>query len=175
MMLVVWAIALLIVNAVWLATVLVGLPGNWLMVLSTLLVVWLRPAASAPPMFSYGTLLAIVALATAGEVLEFIAGAVGTKRAGGSKRGAKGALIGGLIGALIGTVAIPIPVIGSLLGACIGAAIGAAYMELSGGRSTDESLRAGLGAGVGRFAGSVAKFGVGIVIWLVVAVAAFWP
>jgi len=36
-------------------------------------------------------------------------------------------------------------------------------------------VRSGLGAGVGRFFGTVAKLVVGIGIWIVAAVAAFWP
>jgi uncharacterized protein len=167
-----WATILILVNAAWLFLVLLGLPGNWLMLISTALVAWLYWDEG---MFSRWTLLAVLGIAVLGEVLEFVAGAVGTKQAGGSRGGAFGALAGGLIGAAAGTFVIPIPVIGSLLGACGGAFLGALSMELAGGREMEPAVRSGLGAGVGRFFGTVVKLVVGAAIWLIVAVAAFWP
>ena len=48
----IWATSLVVINAVWLALVLVGLPGNWLMVATTALVAWWQwgppPATTAP-------------------------------------------------------------------------------------------------------------------------------
>ncbi len=171
-MIYVWAIALLLLNTVWLALVLVGLPGTWLMVACTILVAWWHWDAG---MFHLWTLVAIVFLAALGELLEFVAGAAGAKRFGGTKWGAAGALVGSMVGGIIGTFAIPIPVIGSLLGACLGAAAGAILLELQSGQSFQVSFNSGTGAGIGRFVGTVLKFGDGVVIWLVVAVAAFWP
>lgn len=167
-----WATILVLANGAWLFLVLLGLPGNWLIVGSTALVAWLYWDRG---MISKWTLIALVLIAVVGEVLEFAAGAVGTKRAGGSRGGAFGALMGGLIGAAVGTLVIPVPVIGSLLGACSGAFSGALAMELAGGRELDPAIRSGLGAGAGRFVGTVAKLAVGAVLWIVVAVAAFWP
>ena len=112
-------------------------------------------------------------LALAGEACEFGAGLAGAKQAGGTRRGALGALIGALAGGIVGTFFIPL--LGSLVGACVGAALGAWALELTGGRSQRASLKSGVGAGVGRLAGTLAKLGAGIVIWLMVAVAAFWP
>jgi hypothetical protein len=108
-------------------------------------------------------------------VLELVAGMLGTKATGGSRRGAIGALIGGLAGALAGTFLIPIPLLGSLIGACLGAGLGAWGLELSGGREHRAALKAGVGAGVGRFFGTVVKLAAGTLIWLLVAVAALWP
>jgi len=171
-MLYLWATLLVLTNAVWLFLVLLGLPGNWLMVASTAFVAWLFWDQG---MFSRWTLLALVGIAVLGELLEFVAGAVGTKQAGGSRSGAFGALLGGVIGAIAGTFVIPLPVFGSLMGACGGAFCGALAMELAGGRDLEPAVRSGMGAGIGRFFGTVAKLAVGIVIWLVAAVAAFWP
>ena len=39
-MLYLWATLLTLLNAGWLATVLLGLPGTWLMVITTALVAW---------------------------------------------------------------------------------------------------------------------------------------
>jgi uncharacterized protein YqgC (DUF456 family) len=169
------ATSLVLLNAVWLILVILGLPGTWLMVVSTVLVAWWRWDATPAPMFTLGPLIVIAVLALIGELLEFGAGVVGTKVAGGSKRSAVGALVGTLVGGIIGTFAIPVPLLGSLIGACLGAALGAWGVELVGGRPMRESLKSGAGAGVGRLAGTLVKLVAGALIWLVVAVAAFWP
>ena len=115
----VWAVILVLTNAVWLALDLLGLPGNWLMVAGTLLVAWLKPQ-----MFSVWTLVAIVIVAATGEGLELLSGALGAWKGGAGRRGSVGALLGGLIGAIVGTFLIPIPMLGSLIGACAGACLG---------------------------------------------------
>jgi len=172
------AILLLVVNLFWLFLVVLGLPGNWLMVLSTILFGWWQLSRAEPggqAMFGMVTLVAIVILATLGEVVEFISGVVGAKKAGGTRRGSIGAIVGGIVGALAATFVIPIPVLGSLIGACGGAALGAWGLELYGGLEMPRSIKSGLGAGVGRLVGTVVKLVAGASIWIVVAVAAFWP
>jgi uncharacterized BrkB/YihY/UPF0761 family membrane protein len=93
-----WATVLVLVNLVWLALNLVGLPGNWLMVLSTAIVAWLYweiPDTPERHMIGLGSQGAAVGLAFLGEIIEFIAGVFGSKRAGGSRGGA--ATVGGAI------------------------------------------------------------------------------
>lgn len=171
-MIYVWATLLVVANTVWLSLTVLGLPGNWLMVASAALVAWLFWDQQ---MIGRWTLVSLLVLAVVGEVLEFVAGAFGTKTAGGSRGGAFGALLGGLVGAIAGTFVIPIPVLGSLIGACGGAFCGALAFELAGGQELEPAVRSGVGAGVGRFFGTVAKLVVGVGIWVVAAVAAFWP
>ncbi|GAF70250.1 unnamed protein product, partial [marine sediment metagenome] len=48
-------------------------------------------------------------------------------------------------------------------------------LELAGGRKLQDSARFAMGAGIGEFLGITSKFILGIIIWLIVAVAAFWP
>lgn len=173
-----WATLLVLLNTLWLVTVVLGLPGTWLIVVSTVLVAWWQwpdAATDQAGMFSIATLITIVALAALAELAEFLTGVVGSKQAGGTRRGSIGALLGALVGAIVGTFLIPIPVLGSLVGACGGACIGAWGLELAGGRKMKESAKSGVGAGVGTLAGRVIKLAAGIVIWLIVAVAAFWP
>lgn len=171
-MLFVYAFILTLLNAFWLALNLVGLPGNWLIVLGTALFAYLlREQAAIHP----ATLISILGLAVLGEVLEFALGAAGAAKSGGSRRGALGAIVGAIVGGVIGTVAIPIPLIGSILGACGGAFVGAMSLELSGGRRVGHAVQIGRGAAVGRFWGTVAKLGVGAVMWVIAAIAAFWP
>jgi uncharacterized protein YqgC (DUF456 family) len=165
-----WAVILVLTNTIWLALDLLGLPGNWLMVAGTLLTAWL-----VPEMFSVWTLVAIVILAAAGEVLELLSGSLGARKGGAGRRGAMGALLGGFIGAIVGTFLIPVPVLGSLIGACGGACLGAWGLELSGGSDIRASLRAGFGAGVGRAFGTVIKLAVGLLLWIIITIAAFVP
>lgn len=167
----IWPLLLILLNTCWLVLILPGLPGTWLMVASAVAMDWL--VKGPVPMFSIWTVAVAAGLAGVGEVLEFFTGMGGAKRAGGTGRGAMGALVGGLIGAAV--LSIPIPCLGTALGACLGAAAGTVFMEMSGGMPTEASVRAGVGAGVGRFVGTMVKFCIGIAIWIVLAVAAFWP
>jgi len=168
----VWAILLVVFNIFALALNVLGLPGNWLMVAAAGILAWVYRHEG---MFSVWTLLAVVLLAAGAEAVELLAGLIGSRRAGASRQAAWGALLGGLLGALFGTVAIPVPLLGSLLGACFGAAMGAWAMELTLRRPQRQALKSALGAGVGRLVGTVGKLAIGTLIWLVLAVAAFWP
>jgi len=167
-----WLAILVLFNAVWLMLVLFGLPGNWLMVISTCLFAWwkwdIRP-------FSGWTLIAITALALTGELIEFLAGMAGARRAGASWRGSAMAVLGAILGALFGTFLIPIPLLGSMVGASIGAGFAVWAGEIARGEIAEHSFQRAVGAGLGQFLGITGKLVAGMVIWLVVAVAALWP
>lgn len=165
-----WLTGLLFINAFWLMLVFFALPGNWLIIISTGLFAWWRWEDG---IFSIYTLVAITVLAIIGEIVEFFAGAGGAKKAGAGWFGAIAAIFGAIAGAVLGTVFIPIPILGTLLGACIGAGGGTMLVELMSGRQMHQSIRSGLGAGTGVFLGTVGKFMIGAMIWLIVAIAAF--
>jgi len=167
-----WAVILVVTNLVWLALTLILLPGNWIMVTMTLLVAWWRWDER---MFSPWTLVAIVALAALGEVVEFLSSALGVKRVGGTKWSSLSALAGAIVGAIAGTFLIPIPVLGSLVGACGGACAAAWALETAQGRDAKRAAKSGIAAGAGHLVGTGTKFAIGVVIWLIIAVAAFWP
>ncbi len=171
-MLYVWAIILVTCNLGGLVLTLLQMPGNWLMVLLTVAMAWWQWNAG---MFSLWTLGAIVALALAGEIIEFFSSARGARKAGGSRWGSFGSLVGAIAGAIVGTFAIPVPVLGTLAGTCGGAFAGAWAMETLVGGQAKRAVRIGVGAGVGVLKGTAAKVTIGILIWIVVAVAAFVP
>lgn len=171
-MLYLFLILLVLLNVIWLVLVVFGLPGNWLIVISTCLFAWWRWEDGV---FSIYTLVAIVALAVLGELFEFLGGMHGAKRAGASWRGSIAAIAGAVAGAIIGTFLIPILLFGTVLGACIGAGLATWSLELSRGRKMDESVRCAVSAGFGELLGITAKVTVGIIICLVVVIAAFWP
>jgi hypothetical protein len=171
-MIYVWIGLLLLLNAFCLMSVLFTLPGNWLMVSMTALFAWWKWDEG---IFSTGLLIAVGILALIGEIIEFFAGAGSAKKAGASWRGALAAIGGTLVGALLGTFLIPIPIVGTLLGACLGAGLGTWSVERLLGKPKEKSVKSGVGAGVGVFVGTTTKFLIGCLIWLIIAIAAFWP
>lgn len=114
------------------------------------------------------TFVAIVALAVLGEVLEIAFMSKYTRRYGGSKRAAWGAVAGGLLGALLG---VPVPIVGSILGAFAGAFAGAYALEAVGSRKHQQAARAATGAVIGRAVAAGAKVVIGCVIsvWILAA------
>lgn len=167
-----WATVFSVLNLVWLMLNIVSLPGNWLMLASAGVLAWLYWPTE---IFSKWTLIFVFVLALAGEVIDFFAGMVGAKWAGAGKGAGLAAIVGGIVGALAGTAMIPVPVLGSLMGAVIGAGLGAAIVELQSGRKAGSILRSGVGSGLGQLLGKVAKLLLGMLIWIVLTVAVFWP
>jgi uncharacterized protein YqgC (DUF456 family) len=171
-MLYVWLMILIVLNAAWLVLVLFGIPGNWLMVLSTCLFAWWTWDQRV---FSGWTLIAITALALAGELVEFLAGMLGARGSGASWRASVAAVFGAILGALFGTFMIPVLFLGTVLGASVGAGLAVWAVEVARGELAEHSLRRGIGAGVGQFVGTTSKILLGLAIWLIIAIAAFWP
>jgi uncharacterized protein len=158
----------------WVLTLL-AMPGIWLMVAAAAVYAWIGPQSGIIEM-RWNTVIAMTVLAVMGEIAEFLAGVVGARRAGGSRRSAVYSLVGSLVGAIGGaTVGIPIPVIGSAVGAVIGGAVGAfggaAYAEHSLGQARDQSMKVGRAAFWGRLWGTGAKTLIGTIMAVTAVVA----
>ena len=169
--------ALLFLTTIVLAWILntVSAPGNWVMVILASVYWWLMPAES-PYAIGGWVLTVLVALAIVGEILEFGTSALGTRYAGGSRRGAWLSILGSLVGSITGIfLGIPIPVIGSLLAALlfagVGAMLGAYFGERWDGKSNQDAWRVGWASFCARLIGSLAKLLVGMVM-IAIAVAA---
>jgi uncharacterized protein len=162
-MTVLWAILFVVaVLGFWFLNLL-GLPGNWMIAMATVLYAWLMPDSGT---MRWLAVAAVVGLAVAGEIVELAASAAGVKKAGGSRRGSILALFGSLVGAIVGVfVGIPIPVVGSVVGALffagMGASLGAMLGEFWKGRSLDHSWTVGQAAFWGRLLGTLAKVVIG--------------
>jgi uncharacterized protein YqgC (DUF456 family) len=175
MMIYLGIVLLLIAVAVgWLLT-LFSLPGNWLIVLAAALFAYFTPEDS-PWDLGWGWVAALLILALVGEVIEFIAAALGVKKHGGSRRGALLAIVGSLAGAMLGAaVGLPIPIVGSVAGVILGASFGAMAGAMLGeawiGTSTEQRWRIGQGAFWGRLFGSLAKTAIGSLMSVLVVVA----
>ncbi|HLL89273.1 MAG TPA: DUF456 family protein [Tepidisphaeraceae bacterium] len=146
-----------------------GLPGLWLMVASLAAYAW---ATGWNVYVGWPAQLALLILALGAEAAEFVAGAAGSKAAGGSKRGMVGALVGGLVGGIVGTGLIPVPIVGTIAGACIGSFIGAGAVELMIGRTKEDSAKIGWGAAKGRLLGIVSKSMFGVTMMIVAGLTA---
>lgn len=155
------ALLLAVVLLVGWVTQLIGMPGNWLIVLAAALYAWLLPA-DAPAAIGWNTVIALAVLAVVGEVVELVAGAAGVAKVGGSRRSAVLALVGSMIGGILGIgVGLPIPLVGSLIAAVLFAGLGALAGAFIGeswlGRDFDTSVNVGKAAFVGRVLGTLAK------------------
>ncbi|MGH7214075.1 MAG: DUF456 family protein, partial [Tepidisphaeraceae bacterium] len=139
----------------------VGLPGLWLMIAGHVGYGWVTGWGAY---VGWPSTIALIVLAGMAEVVEFLAGAAGSRAAGGRKRSMIGAIIGGLVGAVV--FSIPVPVIGTIIGVCLGTFLGAAIAEYFD-RDTAHSVRVGFGAAKGRLWGIVSKLVFGAVMFII--------
>lgn len=169
------AVLLIVILLLALALTALGMPGNWIMVAAAAVYAYLVPAERVTG-FGWPVLLSVVLLAALGELIEFVASALGVARGGGTRRGALLALAGSLVGALVGLfVGIPIPLVGSLLAALLFASLGAMAGAMLGehwaGRDLNRSWQVGKAAFWGRLFGTLGKTLCGVLIVVVTTLA----
>lgn len=140
-----------IVFLVGIGLTLINLPGNILILLLALG----YAVYDGFVHITFQTLFIVFALFIAGELAEFIAGAVGAKKEKASVRAMMAAVIGAIIGGIIGTGLLP--VIGSVLGAMAGA-YGASYAaEYSKVGDAEHARRVGISVMKGQAVGMIFK------------------
>lgn len=164
--------------------VVAGLPGGWVMLGLAGVIEFadsLYLQAENTQTFDWWILITCGVMLLIGEVIEFLAGLVGAKKGGASRRGMIGSLIGGLLGVFLfaGLFSV-IPFVGTIVGAFLGALMGTflgAYIgEISGEDATLKgAMKPAFGATVGRVIGTVSKVGIAIAIWLTLTVSAAVP
>ena len=138
-----------------------GLPGIWLMLVALVGYAWL----TGWHYVGWVSLVVLLAVAIAAEVVEFFAAGAGAKKAGGTVWGTIGALLGGLLGGFLLTGLVPIPIIGTLVGLIVGTFLGAMGAELLLGKGEVQSSTViAVGAAKGRFYGTILKLAFGVVI-----------
>ncbi len=147
-----------------LALNIVGLPGNWVLV-ATAAVVALIP--------SFGDLgwvpfIVILGLALLGEAIESFLGMVVVARRGGTGWGVVGSFLGGIAGVILGSAALP--PFGGVLGGFAGAFAGAVAGEFLREQRSDQAVRVGFWAFVGRSMAIVGKIACGVgIVWIIIA------
>jgi len=149
------------------------LPGNWMIVASTILFAWLVRGPSDVGL-QWPMVVTIVVLALVGELVEFLAGAAGAAKMGGSRRGMVLSMLGGMVGSIVCIpLGMPIPVVGPVLAAVVGATLGSfagAYLgEQWKGRSHADRVAIGESAAWGRLGGTAGKLIAGILMVVLIA------
>lgn len=144
-----------------------GLPGLWLMLAAAFVYNWLVPADPIG-WVAIGLGFGLTLLA---EFLEFTLSASYTRKYGGSRRAAWGAILGGITGAIVG---VPVPIIGSVIGAFAGAFLGALVLEYTRSEATGPTAtRVAKGALLGRVAAAAAKVGLGCAVAAILLISAW--
>lgn len=149
----VWAATALLAAAGLLGSVVPALPGAPLILAAAVL-----HRALLPGYVSLATLVALALLAVLSLAAEWVLGAEGARRFGGTRWSWIGAPVGALLG-------LPLGLAGILAGAVLGAA---AFEAAFAGRSARDALKAGVGAGLGVIAGTAGRLllALAMVAWL---------
>jgi len=136
------SLALLVMCFGLAGSVLPGIPSTPLILLAAIgHRLWFGAASVGN--WSLAILGALMALSL---VMDYLASMAGAKKLGATWRGVLGAIVGGLVGIFF-----------SLPGILLGPFLGALLFEMIGGREWKEAARAGLGAVMGLFVGSLGK------------------
>lgn len=104
--------------------------------------------------FGLGTMLFWAAVTILALILDYYAGAMGTRKRGASIFGIWGSVVGAILGVLLANLA------GLVVGTFLGAYLG----ELWAGRTGREALQAGKGALLGWLGGTIAKIAIGVIM-----------
>ena len=137
-----WVLATILIVAGLIGIVLPALPGTILIFAGLLLAAW----ADGFSRVGAGTLVVIGVIGAASYAVDFVAGALGAKRLGASRRAMAGAALGTLLGLFFG---LPGLIIGPFVGAVLG--------ELSIHRDIARAGRAGVAAWIGFAIGMAVK------------------
>jgi uncharacterized protein YqgC (DUF456 family) len=157
--------------------VVVQLPGTWILLAAALLVELGDGlyAADGTESIGWRTLAVALGLALLGELVEFVAGAVGVRQGGGTRRGVWGSILGGLAGFVLFTPLLAfVPFFGAFVGVLLGTFAGAFIGEVTGVRAQGSgALKPAVWATLGRIAGTMGKVAIATAIWIVLSVSAF--
>jgi len=141
-----------------------GLPGAWIMV-------GILAIAAIYGAVGLSTLIAVVVIATAGELVEFFVVKRLTAQYGGSRAAFWGAIIGGIVGVVVG---VPVPIVGSIFAGFIGSFLGAAVVTIIETKKWEHAGRVGWGVLIGRMLSAIVKTFAGLAILVLGAFALIW-
>ena len=141
-----------------------GIPGNWLLV-ATAAVVALIPGFGD---LTWTWFFVILGLALLAEAIESLLGLVVVAKKGGTRWGVIGSFLGGFVGVIVGSAAAP-PFGGVILG-FVGAFAGAVTGEYIREQKSDQAVRVGFWAFVGRSMAIMGKIACGAgIVWIIIA------
>lgn len=140
-----WILAVLIMIAGLVGTVVPALPGVPMVFAGLLLLAW---STGFEPI-GVGTLGILAVLTALSILIDFLAASLGAKRLGASKRAFWGATLGAVVGLFFG-----------LPGIILGPFVGAVSAELTAGRGAVQAGRSGYGTWIGLVLGTAAKLSI---------------
>jgi hypothetical protein len=158
---------LFLTAAAWVSSIF-QIPGNWIMLLFTLLYGWFEGFATIRPWI----LISGLGLFLVAEALEWVSGYFGAKSFGGSRWGGVFAIVGAVAGALIGAGFGY--GLGAIPGTVMGAFLGALAVEVVRQRHAGKAVWAGLGAALGRAFGLSVKLGAGALFLALLYLRVLW-
>lgn len=135
---------------------LLGLPGNLLV----LLLAAGYGFYEGFQVFDLGFLGLLLGIYLAGEGAEFLAAAVGARKAAASRAAVVAAYIGGFAGAFLGTMLLP--VIGTILGSAAGGFVASYGVEYSQTNKSQQAMRVAVHVIIGQGIGLLAKMAAGV-------------
>jgi len=153
-----WLPAVILVITGLAGLVFPALPGVLLLLAGLVVAAWAEDFAYV----GWGTISILALFSVFAYGVDFLAGAMGAKRFGASKRAILGAALGGFIGIFFG---LP----GILLGPFLGSVLG----ELSVRRDLQAAGRAGVGAWLGLVVGAATKIAIAFTMLGIFALARF--
>ncbi len=154
----------LFVMFIGLISILIGFPGNFLILANSVLYGWYGGFKT----ITVNIVIVLIMLAVLGEVFEFVLGIIGSKKQNSSTKAIVGSIVGGIFGAVWGAPFLF--GIGSIVGAFVGAFAGAFVVEYVRIRNVDQALKSGWGAFVGRVGGTITK---GLIAIAMISIAVF--
>jgi uncharacterized protein YqgC (DUF456 family) len=176
-------VVVFLVLALGLLTMLLGLPGSILIFLDALI----YGACTGFEKVTWGTLAILFVLMVAAETLDNVLGLAGARRAGAAGSSQFLCLLGGIVGAVLGGQILPLlgalglglgPVgavvlilVGPLTGAFVGAAVATYYWERRLGKPRKQARAVAKATVIGRAAGTLLKFAIGVVMAAIVVAA----
>jgi uncharacterized protein YqgC (DUF456 family) len=147
-------LALILMVAGSVASIIPGIPGTPIVLLTAILHRVYFGSASV----NNWVLAGLVLLTLISVVLDYIASMAGAKKLGARWWGIVGATVGGLVGMFFG-----------LPGIILGPFVGAVLFELVGGYKIKPAAKAGVGALLGLFAGAAGKLGICVLMMILFA------
>ncbi len=142
-----WLLAASIIAAGLVGLVMPAIPGPPLLFAGLWVAAWIEGFVHV----GFWTLVTLGVLAAGAQLADFVAGALGAKKFGASRKAVWMSVLGAFVGIFFG---LP----GLILGPFIGAMIG----ELTSGRNLQQAGNAGVGATLGLVVGTAAKIAFGV-------------
>jgi hypothetical protein len=161
-------VGLMIIILLGAGVTLIGLPGNLLIFLSALGYGYWEHFTHLNSTF----LLLLFGIFVLGEVVEFLAGALGAKREHGSGQAVAAAIFGAVLGGIAGTGLLPL--VGTILGAMLGAFIASFLAEFAHSGDVEKSRRVAVSVAIGQITGMLFKLVVALGMAAAVALKLPW-